>query len=520
MNLKGLIRGLAGWRAKPVADATSDPNLFLTQLSVLPNPDPILRQLGQAERVYHSIMMDGHVLGDVRSIRGEFRSYKYRVVPGDEKDSASKAAAELCADWMRHTRPNKVVTDWLEVLWQMSSSILTGYRPHEMVWDYNAHGGKLARKTLPISIEDRPGRRFLFDVHGAPLLLSKDAPQGKPVEPYQFVISRHMPTTANPYGIALLSACYWPWVFKTGGWRYFVKFCERHGLPWPVARYPLGTQDNDIDKLSEAMAAMAEAGYVVVPDGTGVELLVPSSSGTMLPQESLINATNREMSKALTGQAMVAELHNVGARAASEVALRRQSSINDSDRDISSGGMSEVFRWITLFNFGEGVVPPELEFYRQEAASKDRAAAYQIVANLGARPSKAALLDEMDMPAAVDDADALLPISARAPAQPQEGRDPPDFSAFPGFSFARAAGMTEDEAVDLAAKAADDALQDGVLDPIYRMLVEFEEQGKSLADFRDALAPMLGQLDDEGLREVIDNALTYSILRGAATRVD
>lgn len=516
MNLKGLIRNLNNWLGTPIATPETDPQRFFGSMLTLPNPDPILRAMGRAEQVYGSILIDPHVIGEVRSIRGSFRSHQYRLEVGTEGDSKSQAAKELCEKWMQSQTPNAVV-DWLEVMWQMMACIFTGYRVHELVWEL------VDGKYLPTSVIDRPGRRFRFDVHGSPLLLSNGAWQGANVEPYQFAISRHMPTHDNPYGMALLSSCFWPWTFKTGGWRYFVKYCERHGLPWPVGRYPAGTSESEQDALADALAGMMEAGYVVTQEGNSLELLVPNGSGSgNLPQQNLISLCNREMSKALTSQAMVGEQLDVGARAASDTAKVRQDEVHDSDRDIAAATMGQIFKWITLFNFGEGVAPPTLEFFKQEAAGRDRAVTYQIAANMGARPSKKAMLEELDIPEAEDDADALLP-SAKATAQPAPaGETPPtvDFSAVAGFTFAKAAGMTEDEAMQLAADAADQAIEDHMIAPVARMLAQYEADGKTLAEFQADFSKLVGEVDTDALREVLDRAITYSMLRGAATQAN
>ena len=65
--VRGLIQTMKGWLGKPVADATSDPQRVFGSFLALPNPDPILREMGQAERVYASIAADPHVLGDIRA---------------------------------------------------------------------------------------------------------------------------------------------------------------------------------------------------------------------------------------------------------------------------------------------------------------------------------------------------------------------------------------------------------------------------------------------------------------------
>ncbi|VVE55781.1 Mu-like prophage FluMu protein gp29 [Pandoraea iniqua] len=499
LDIKGFARSVRNAFGKQAAAADSDPNFF-GKLHMLPNPDPVLRAMGVADAVYTSILADAHVIGEVRSIRGEFRGMDYRVVTWAEKDAKAQQARDLCEQWMQSFQPNAVVTDWLEVMWQMLTAILTGYRVHELVWNnWNSY-------IVPTSVIDRPNRRFGFDVDAQLMLKTRSVPVGAPVEdPYRFIVSRHMATMSNPYGSALLSGCFWPWTFKTGGWKYFVKFCERHGLPWPVARYGMGATEGEQEELARAIEAMIDSGYAIVPEGTGVELLIANTTGSMLPQESMINAANREMSKCLTGQAMLAELQNVGARAATETAMTRQSNINDSDRDIASASMSQIFRWITTFNFGEDVPSPELEFFQINAAGKDRAQTYQIAANMGARPSRKAMLEELNIPQATDEADALMPMDSSPSAAEFAASD--DAAVF-------ASARAEDSRVRAASDAADVALSAAVIEPIARMLEQAERDGLSLADIQVKLTQLVGEIDNSELITIMRQALDWSATQG------
>jgi phage gp29-like protein len=315
-----------------------------------------------------------------------------------------------------------------------------------------------------------------------------------------------MATLDNPYGVALFSACFWVWTYKTGGWKYFVKYCERHGLPWPVARYEDNASDKDLDDLEEAIQHMVESGYAIVPQGTGVDLLVPNASGSTLPQEKLINMCNREMSKAINGQAMISELQDTGARAASETAKERQDSINKSDMSIAAAGFTQIFRLITDFNFGEDVAAPYFEFYDQKEAGKDRAEVYDMAANTNARPSRKAYLEELNIPEAVDDEDVLQPISKQ-----------PDEKAVP-VQFARAGGgdiiSLGSNIVDMASAAADDILAANVIEPIARMLEQAEKDGKTLAEAKEELAGILGNVDMTALLDITNKALTLSTMQG------
>jgi phage gp29-like protein len=477
---------------------------FFNKLSSMPNPDPILRRIGRADVVYSSIMADAHVKGDIRSIRGDFRSQFYRINAGDETDKRSQDARDLCEWWLEHSRPNVVAQDWLEVMWQMLCAAFYGYRVHEVVWDY------VGGQVLPIMIKDRANKRFAFDADGALLLKTTENPNGVPVEPYQFVVSRHMATCENPYGDALLSSCFWPWTFKTGGFKFFMQYCEKYGVPTPVGKYPMGADAKDRQSMEDALANVLNNGYMMVPVGAEVDLLTATGGGH-LPQEALINLCNREMSKALTSQAMVSEQQGTGARAASETAAARQALVNNADHDIASMSFSEIFRWITVFNFGHDVAPPTLEFMTEQQATLERVQTYKAVADMGGRPSLRALLEEANIPAADDDADAILPTN-KQPAVTGQAKDEASFAS---ADFAES--VDAEAALSLSAAAAfDKQFEASVIQPFADMLDEFIAAGKDLAEFQESLGALLQGIDSAELQAITEQALTLSALNGAA----
>lgn len=492
---------------------------FFNSLSGMPNPDPILRRIGHADAVYNSILADAHVKGDVRSIRGSFRSHRYRISAGDELDNRSKAARELCEHWLQYSKPNNVAQDWMEVMWQMCSSIFTGYKIHEVVW--NNFDGKL----LPVMVKDRPNSRFRFNHDGEAILLTRDNPNGVVVEPYQFVVSRHMPTCENPYGDAILSSCFWPWTFKTGGFKTFMQFCDKYGVPVPVGKYPNGLNDNQIDKFADALAELLNNSYILAPEGSDVQLLTPMGSISNLPQESMINLCNREMSKAINSQAMTSETQKMGSRAASQTAADRQEMVNNADRDIAAGTMAEIFKWITIFNFGNDVAPPTLEFYTESQATLERAQSYQSAADMGARPSKRALLEELNIPKAETDDDAILPTSK--PKQTTDTAAAVSDAAFnghphDGFVFNEQSITAAKAEIDLenaAIDAFDAAFSESVIDGFAKMLDEFEAEGKTLAEFQDAMGEHFNGLNMDAIQELTYQALAVSALNGASESV-
>ncbi len=484
-----------------LAGRGTDPR-FYSGLQILPNPDPILRKLGQADETYNAIASDAHVKGEMRSIRGDMLGYQLRVVDGveGEPEGKDKQALELGKHWLEKIKPAPRMS-WQDTVWNMATAVFYGRRVHELVWD-NVGG-----MILPVKVLDRPNRRFVYNADNELRLLTRDNPtEGEETEDYKFVVTRHMPSAENPYGDALFSSCFWPYTFKHGGWKLFYKFCERYGLPWPIGKYAPGTEFSDQQKLLDSLVQMVEDGAAVIPSDDSVELITTSHTGELV-QEALIHLANREMSKVLTSQTLATELRNVGSNAASKTHDARQQRVQKSDRSMVEESFNEIFRWITLFNFGEGVAAPRFELFRPKDITTERINAWDTAARIG-RPSRAAFHEEMNIPEAKDDDDLLV----AAPAPP-----PSNFSACPGcgkvHNFA-----TDDNEVDplsaAAQSAADKAIENTWLRPAFELLRQFEADGKTLLEFQQELPKLYGALDDSAVLDITDQVMELAAAQG------
>ncbi|MBL4783020.1 MAG: DUF935 family protein [Porticoccaceae bacterium] len=486
-----------------LAGRNSDPR-FYSGLNVLPNPDPILRAMGQADETYMAIAADAHVIGELRSVRSGLLGYELRIVDGVEGEPQGKdlQAYELGKLWFEECRPAPRM-NWQDTVWNIGTAVFFGRRIHELVWK------KQGPWILPTMVLDRPNRRFVFDTENELRLLTKENQvEGEETDDYKFVVTRHMPSAENPYGQALLSSCFWPYTFKHGGFKFFYKFCERYGLPWPIGRYPAGTEIADQNKLLDALVQMTEDGAAVVPEGDTVELMTASHSGE-LAQEALIHLCNREMSKALTSQTLATEMRQVGSNAASKTHDDRQQRVQDSDRGMVAESINEILRWITLFNIGEDAVAPRLEFYKPKQISTERLEAWRLAASI-ARPSRTAFHQEMNIPEAESDEDLMaMPVSATLE------QTTTDFSKCPGCGQAHNFSEGEEDALSqAAASAADKAIEDSWIRPAFELLREFESKGKSLLEYRDALPRLYGALDDEALVDITSQVLELAKAQG------
>lgn len=498
-NLRRMSRSLT---AGEIAGRTSDPR-FYAALNILPNPDVVLRATGKSEEVFDAIKADAHVIGELRSVRSGLNRFRPVVAlpKAAEGDSRSARAKELCEKVLERA-PAPEMT-WPDVFWNMGEAVFRGYRVHEVVWERSGN------EILPAALLDRPNRRFKFDVDNQLRILTKEQPlNGIEREAMRFLLTRHMPSSENPYGQALFSSCFWPYTFKHGGFRWFVKFCERMGIPMPLGKYPAGSTPEQIDKLEQGLEGLIEAGYIAMQDGGHVELIETKMSGTgRLPQHSLVIECNREMSKALTSQTLATEIDKAGARAASETHRDREEDVNESDREIIAYTMDELFRWITHLNVGVDVVPPKLEFQGNQKGSKERAETYEIVQRTTGNVSISGMHEELGVPMATDENDRIKP----APATP------PQFSrSCPVHGTEFVQGNDAAEAGQFA-EAADAAIESEFLQVVAEKLAEFADQGKSLKDFRQWLESSFSGMDASSLSVLTAQALELEYLRGLDT---
>ena len=473
-----------------IATRSTDPD-FYGALSYLPNPDPILRKMNKGQEVFDAIIADSHVIGELRSIRSGLILFEHRVQAGGE-DAADLRAAELCE--MVMARKPAEGMQWTDLFWNMQQSVFRGYQAHEVVW------GRVEGWTLPIKIVDRPQRRFVFSTENELRLKTKLHPVvGEELAPYKWLTTRHMPSYTNPYGVALLSSCFWPYMFKHNGFRFFVKFCEKYGIPWAVGKYPMGTSKEQQNELANALANMVEDAVAAIPDDGSVELIEASSSGTLV-HEQLIKVCNSEMSKALTSQTLATEIQGEGSRAASETHRDREQSVNGSDRIIVCNSMNELFAWMTEINI-PGAKPPTFEFYEEAEARKDWVEVLKDARDFVDVPKQFAH-ERLQIPMAAEGEEVLPRSSAPTPAS--------EFTACPNCGTHDFEAEQEVDALtDQAATEADNIIID-MAAPIRELL----ERSKTLQDFQVGLTDLYPKIDDNRLGELTKQAMTVGFMNG------
>lgn len=470
---------------------------FSAFMGLLPNPDPVLKRMGQDIRVYRELASDAHVKGCVRRRRGAVKAMER----GFDRQSAggrSQAGSRL-------TRNLEAIFADLPIAklaGQMVDGALYGYDVYEVLW------GQVGGLLVPTDVVAKPQHWFGFDGADNQLRFRSRANQlaGEEVPERKFLLVRYGDTYANPYGEPDLASVFWPTTFKRGGLKFWVTFTEKYGSPWAVGKQPRNATAADADALLDKLEGMVQDAVAVIPDDSSVELLTVSTGANADLYERLLHFCRSETSIALLGnnQSIEATANLASAKAAQEV----EAALRDADAEMVAEAMSTLARWVVDVNWGEGTPAPAYCLWEQEEVDERLAKRDHLLTQAGARFTPKYFQDAYNL----DPAHLAEPVPAG-----QGGRVDPE----PEFAEAGDAGLPPDQA---ALDAAIEQLPAAALNQAMRTLLQPALDAIALAQtpdgVRQALLQAYPRMDAGGLEDLLARAFFVADLWGVANARD
>ena len=271
---------------------------WMGMFGLLPDPDPVLRNLGQDISVYRELTTDAHVFSCLSSRKAVTLSREWELRENPRGESAgNRRALALCEEIFADIDVRQIVVDMLEAPFY-------GMSPIEITWEVSG------RKYIPRTVQGKPPEWFGFDDENRLRFLSREnMVEGELLPAGKFLLARHGASYQNPYGERVLARCFWPVVFKRGGFKFWAIFTEKYGMPWAIGRVPRGTNGTARGQLLANLTAMVQDAVAVINDDESIE--IKESSGKTASAdiyEKLVSAGNRECSKAILGQTLTTEL--------------------------------------------------------------------------------------------------------------------------------------------------------------------------------------------------------------------
>lgn len=333
----------------------------------LPNPDPVLKALGQDIKVYKELRADAHVGGCIRRRKASVKALEWGIDKEKSKTMVTKNIAAIFAD-----------LDISRIITEMLDAALFGYQPLEIIW------GKVGSYVVPVDVVSKPPNWFVYDEDNQLRFRTRqNMVQGEALPPAKFLVARQDPSYDNPYGFADLSMCFWPTTFKKGGLKFWVQFTEKYGTPWLIGKHPRSASDAEKELLLDSLEAMVQDAVAVIPDDSSIDIKEAAGKASSTDTfESLLHFCRSEVSIALLGQNQTTEA--TSNRASAQVGREVTHDIRDGDKAIVSETLNQLIRWTCERNFSDGAMPV-FSMWEQEEVDKVLAERDQKLTQAGAK---------------------------------------------------------------------------------------------------------------------------------------
>jgi phage gp29-like protein len=359
-------------------------NDFTRLMRTLPDPDPILRKMGKGIPELREILSDSH-LESVWSVRCSTASGEEWFLTAGEEGRREKEAAELLTAQLKSIDIPRVIEEMME-------AVAFGYAPLEVIWladgKYWTVGG----------IVGKPPEWFEFNSEDT-LVFKTNAGGTEELPPNRFLIARHRPSYANPYGVKVFSKCYWPVKFKTAGFQWWTVFVEKYGGAFMYGKYPGNASEQHKEEMLESLDALIANAVAIFPEGSEITIESLANKGSVNSvHKEYIEAANAEISKAVLGQTLTTEIGDKGSYAAAQAHNMVRGDLAAADRYRICQTFNRLSAVWTLYNFGADVAPPRFEFVKDEDLQKDRAGRDKELYAFGWRPRKSYITREYGIP--------------------------------------------------------------------------------------------------------------------------
>lgn len=264
---------------------------------LMPDPDPILREKGEDATVLASIAADDQVTMAMQLRKNKVQTKgDYGYSPGQEKKGVSATNGSIALN-------EELSSDLAQVKLKRSFNGIIeakfhGYSIFELYWVVEGSRDKL------VAMVEKPRDWFSFNDEGELVFLAngekRKTPYGK------FLVVQHEPTYLNPFGLRLLTRCLWPVAFKNAGMKWTMRYLERYGMAFQVAKAPSNFTRKEREQLAGDLASMILDAVAVLPAGAEHQLVETSGNGASGHLE-FVDHNNRVISKVLSCQTQASE---------------------------------------------------------------------------------------------------------------------------------------------------------------------------------------------------------------------
>lgn len=460
----------------------------------LPNPDPVLKAQGKDIQTYTDLVIDDRVSGGMTNRFNASLALDWEIDKGKSSKSRQAKAIRSIFDKLPLNR----------IMGEILQARSFGYAPLEIIW------GMRDGLTVPFDLVGKPQHWFVFGQDNDLRFRSKDhMMDGEELPPHKFLCPTNEATYINPYGVGLLSRCFWPVVFKKGGWRFWIQFSEKYGQVWPVGKLPRNAAETDTNKMLDMLSAMINDGVAVIPDDGSVDFKESGTKGaTSALYKDIIAEANSAISTIWLGHAGAGE-SVPGTLGGKDVAGDVRDDLRDSDKSLIEQTLNTLIDWICEVNWQSSDGAPRFSLWEEEEVDgaqavrdKDLSESLQ---RSGLKLSKGYYLREYNL----EESD-LEDAPEANPPQGEALKPPFNKGGQGGFGFADDNLFPDQTALDAAITALDPKVLQGQLAETIKPVITALQQSGDVNDAMDALMAAYPQMNTAALEELLARTIFVS----------
>ncbi len=327
---------------------------FYSFINILPNPDKILSKLGKTYDTLRDLKNDAHLWSCIQSRKSGSLSLDWGLMGNTDNPNQRNFIENILKNLDMH----KIIRDILE-------APLFGFQPIEIIWDYDKNNNMI----YPLDLVAKPQEWFEYDSSGKIYFISQNKRQQ--IDKYKLLEVKYEASYINPYGISLLSKCYWLVTFKKASMRFWVNFAEKFGIPILLGKYTRGASRQEIEDLANSLVDMAEDSVLVTPVDIDLVIHEANKSSSIELFKELIKFCNGEISKTILSQTLTTEL-DMGSYAAAQTHFKVRKEVILSDIRLVESTINKLIKYIYELNKWHSSQLPSFKIFVNEADNEQR----------------------------------------------------------------------------------------------------------------------------------------------------
>ena len=296
----------------------------------------------------------------------------WRVLPGDDTPAAKHAAETLQAQL--DSCPGQGGWTFQDLITSgLIGAAIPGFACAEILWETGR--GRLAIAGF----KEVEARHLSFEGGLRAPLLKDSGGALHELPPHKFILHRHRARGGDLARGGLIRPLAWLHVFgQLGGMKELLRFIERHGMPFIVAKVSQQAWENDRAKLRSLVRNFGSDGGALFTDAVQVELLQAANTGGDV-YFKLLQYTADAITKVILGQ--TASSGDSAGLSGGDAQSRVRRDILEADAKLISATLTaQLARPWSLFNYGPAVPAPKISAVLDE--SEDLVQTSTILVNL------------------------------------------------------------------------------------------------------------------------------------------